>query len=128
LNRAYFYEKETNFDNAFKDVEKAVSLNQTNSQALNAFAWILATCPGDSIRDGKKAVEYATKACELSKWKEWNCIGTLAAAYAEAGDFESAIKYEKQAINTEGISEDAIKGEQRRLKLFEQQKPTHEIQ
>jgi hypothetical protein len=70
----------------------------------------------------------ATKACELTKWQQWNCIGTLAAAYAEAGDFQQAIKYEKQAMSTEGISADQSSKEAARLKLFEQSKPTHEAE
>jgi hypothetical protein len=41
----------------------------------------------------------ATKACELTKWKNAGRIDTLAAAYAEAGDFHSAVHYEVQAIN-----------------------------
>jgi hypothetical protein len=67
--------------------------------ALNDFAWFLALCPDDSQRNGKLAVTYATKACELSEWKEANFIGTLAAAYAEVGDFDAAIKYQRQAMD-----------------------------
>jgi tetratricopeptide (TPR) repeat protein len=64
---------------------------------LDRRAWIRATCPDASIRNGQLAVTDAKKACQLSKWS--NNIDTLAAGYAETGDFDSAIRYEEQAIN-----------------------------
>jgi tetratricopeptide (TPR) repeat protein len=126
MYRAVAYEGETNFDEALKDHKISIAISPTNSDALNAYAWFLSVCQNDSFRDGKQAVELATKACELTNWKQWNCIGTLAAAYAEAGDFKQAIKYEKQAISTGGITDKEIENEKNRIKLFEQNKPTHE--
>ncbi len=72
------------------------------SRALNSRAWLRATCLDASIRNGQLAIADAKKACELSKWKWAWQIDTLAAAYAEAGDFDSAIRYEEQAISTAG--------------------------
>jgi len=53
-------------------------------------------------------------------------VGTLAAAYAEAGDFDRAIKYQKQSMAMQDVPEEARPGQARRLSLFEQRKPTHE--
>ena len=61
-------------------------------------AWILATCPVAAIRDGKRAMAEATVACELTRWKDPDCVDTLAAACAEAKDFDGAVKWETQAI------------------------------
>ena len=57
---------------------------------LNNLAWVLATSPDDKLRDGKRAIELATKAAEVSNYETPHVLSTLAAAYAETGDFEKA--------------------------------------
>ena len=60
-------------------------------------AWAKATCPTEKYRDGKRALELATKACELSEWKKQSYLVTLAAAYAATGNFDKAIEWEQKA-------------------------------
>jgi tetratricopeptide (TPR) repeat protein len=61
-------------------------------------AWLLSTAPEDDLRDGAYAVKLARRACKLTKWRHRSCLRSLAAAYAETGDFERAIEYETKAI------------------------------
>jgi Flp pilus assembly protein TadD len=76
----------------------------------------------DKHRDGKRAVESATRACELTNWKEANCIDTLAAAYAEAGDFAKAVVWQEKAKALFVSEPDQRTGEEH-LKLYQSKKP-----
>jgi len=91
------------------DLEKALALEPDESGVLNNLAWLLATSPDDAIRDGKRAIELARKACEETNWKQAHIISTLAAGYAEAGDFAEARKYSQQAVESEGSSPEVKK-------------------
>jgi len=65
--------------------------------ALNNLAWILATDSHAELRDGKQAVQLAARACELTHDKVPLLIGTLAAAYAEVGQFDEAVAAAQKA-------------------------------
>ena len=65
---------------------------------LNDTAWALATNPNASIRNGAEAVELAQRAAQLSDRREPAILGTLAAAYAEAGRFSEAVQTARQAL------------------------------
>ena len=84
---------------ALADLEKAMELQPDNDTVLNNLAWVLATSPDDAVRDGKRAIGIAVKACELTEWKQPHVISTLAAAHAESGDFDEAKKYSRQAVD-----------------------------
>jgi Flp pilus assembly protein TadD len=85
-------------------------------------AWLRATCPNASFRNGQQAVKDAKAACSIMTWKDEQMIDTLAAAYAETGDFNSAIQYVSQALAVKGISSDSTKLYRQHLALFQQRK------
>ena len=73
------------------------------------------------FRNGKRAVELALRACELSHWKNLNFYDTLAAAYARVGDFENVVKYQQKALESPELAKD--KQAQQRLNLCRELKP-----
>jgi serine/threonine protein kinase/Flp pilus assembly protein TadD len=92
---------------------------------FNRLALFQAAFPNAEFRDGAKAIDNATKACELTNWKNHEYISTLAAAYAETGDFDSAVKWQKEAIDllTEKQSSWQLAEYQSRLTLYQAGKP-----
>jgi tetratricopeptide (TPR) repeat protein len=76
---------------ALQDYRKALEINPDLVPALNNLAWDLATDADGRKRDGAEAVRLAERACELTGRHEPYYIGTLAAAYAEAGRFNEAV-------------------------------------
>jgi tetratricopeptide (TPR) repeat protein len=83
---------------ALADYNAAVETQPENSGILNNLAWLLATSPDESLRDGKRAVELATTACKVTKYQEAHILSTLAAGYAELGDFTAAIRWSEEAV------------------------------
>jgi len=85
-----------------------------------------ATCPDSALRDGKKAVECARRSCELTQWTNPYPLDTLAAACAEAGDFASAIHWEKSALENESFATRNGVQARAKLQLYEAGQPYHE--
>lgn len=83
---------------AVAEYERAFSLNPQDVEALNNLAWVLATWPDNRNRDGAKAVQWAEKAAALTENKSAVHLATLAAAYAEVGRFDDAIKTAQRAF------------------------------
>jgi len=111
---------------ALKEFDYLISLHprySTLARALSDRAWFRATCPNVSFRNGQQAVKDAKAACSIMIWKDEHMIDTLAVAYAETGDFNSAIQYAAQALAVKGISPDSTKLFQQHLALFQQRKP-----
>jgi nucleotide-binding universal stress UspA family protein len=99
------------------------AVNPRDAGSYNSYAWLLATCPDGRVRDGKKAIEYARRACELQGWKDPNGLETLAAAYAEDGQFGEAIRWQRKALASPDYAAAQGEGARRKLELYAQGKP-----
>lgn len=111
-----------NYARALADYAQALQLDPNCAEALNNYAWLLAVCPDPQIRNGRKAVAYATKVCQLTQEKDPNCLATLAAACAEAGDYPSAVAWQTKAIK-QGAPDSSLNTARQILQLYNQQKP-----
>ena len=107
-------------DGAIVDYARAIKDNPKFAVAYNDLAWLLATAERPAIRDGQRAVESALKACELSQWKNAYYIDTLAAAYARAGKFDDAVKWQQKTMEDRRIAGDDKAAQ--RLRLYQEGK------
>lgn len=113
---------------AVEHYQAAIDLAPSAPAPLNNLAWLLATHPDASLRDGQRAVRLAEQAARLTESRHVVVLATLSAAYAEAGRFQEAIRV---ARHTLGLIEDgshpelaeALRG---RIRLFEQGRPYRE--
>jgi protein O-mannosyl-transferase len=82
---------------AVRHYRAALEIEPNFPEALNNLAWILAANPDAELRSGREAVALAEQACKLTDYKQPQLVGTLAAAYAEAGRFPEAISTAEKA-------------------------------
>jgi tetratricopeptide (TPR) repeat protein len=121
--RAPYWSERGNYGLAVAAFREVLKRDPDDASALNGLAWVLASCPDASLRDGKMAVETATRACELSKWTEASFLDTLAAAYAETGDYPSAVRWQREAIAKLSAADPTRAEFSDRLQLYESSKP-----
>jgi len=118
------------FSEAIAQYEYALKIEPRSALTMNNLGWMLATCPDPSFRNGAKAVEIAEQADRVSGGGDPLILHTLAAAYAENGQFSQAIETAQRALQ---LAEDqrksalirALPGE---IALYRAASPYHEIQ
>jgi tetratricopeptide (TPR) repeat protein len=127
VNRAVYFLNRGDYEKALFNLEEVIRLAPTSPKAHQERAWLLATCPVARLRDGPQAVASATRACELTDWKQPRCLATLAAACAEAGDFEAAVRWQEQAIVSLGDRAPEKRGAREALDRYMARKPYHSL-
>jgi tetratricopeptide (TPR) repeat protein len=110
---------------AIADFERALALNKDDESLLNNYAWVLATSPDEKLRDGPKALKFATKAAEATKFETPHVLSTLAAAYAETGDYENAAKWSQKAVE---LSQKAVDAAQQTAKAVKEEDDRKKLQ
>ncbi len=113
---------------AITHLQKNLQIKPDSPGVLNNLAWRLATCPDAHIRDGVQAVKYAERACELTHHGVTILVGTLAAAYAEAGRFDDAIAAAQKACALAAAAgePDLLEKNRKLLALYRAHQPYHE--
>ena len=127
--RGRAYENSGRYGDAIADFYAALALKPGNFGTVaiqNESAWLLATCPDEKLRDGKKAVGIALTAWKNSGEKSRAVMDTLGAAYAEAGDFVDADRWEQKFLATPGLTPKEIADANARLDLYKQGEAYHE--
>jgi Flp pilus assembly protein TadD len=110
---------------AAESFRRGLALEPDNAVALNDLAWILATSPDATLRNGKEALNDAEKACQLTGYKRAEMLSSLAAAYAEEGDFSNAVETVQTALKAATATGNArlISSDQQFLQLYSAGKP-----
>ena len=125
-NRGSAWLAQREYARAVADLEQALRLDSRNAGALDSLAWILATCPEDALRDGKRAVDLAWDAAGLTEWRNPVFLGTLAAAYAENGQFDEAERWQREALGLLPSESAAAAEARQRLALYRAGRPLRE--
>jgi tetratricopeptide (TPR) repeat protein len=115
-------------DEAVSHLNEALRLNPDSTEALNNLAWMLATSTNAAVRDGARAVRLAERAREITGGKKTIYLGTLAAAYAEAGRFDDAISTAEKAcaLAEKSGEQNLLQKNQELLELYRAHQPYHE--
>jgi tetratricopeptide (TPR) repeat protein len=87
-----------NYAEALMRYENAIRLDPLFPWSANNLAWVLSTCRDERLRDGRRAIEFALQAIKVPKVEVPDFVNTLAAAYATAGDFDTAVQLCRKSV------------------------------
>jgi len=115
-------------EEGIREYQEVLRIDPDSVLALNNLGWTLATHPDAKIRNGAEAVRLAERACELAGRRQAQFMGTLAAAYAEAGRLGDAISTAEKAVAlaTASSQKDVAARNEEFLQLYRAGKPFHE--
>jgi tetratricopeptide (TPR) repeat protein len=121
------YEALGNSTEALLHWRKAHTIDPSDASAIQGLAWLLATSPDASVRNGAEAVSWARSASDLVPAEDAGALDTLAAAYAESGQFPQAVESATRALTLATAKGDPALANaiRERLRLYKQNKPYH---
>ena len=97
--RGLAWQRKQDYLKAIASFTAASEADHGHYEAMNNLAWLLANCKQKELRSSSRAVVIATQACKVTGFKNWYCLGTLAASYARDGQFAQAIQAQKKALH-----------------------------
>ncbi len=97
-NRGDAYADQGFYTEAVRDYRQAIRINPKLGRAYQSISWLMATCPDERYRDSKFALEAARKSIDLDGDKDYRYLDTLAAALANAGQFDEAKDVQERAV------------------------------
>jgi tetratricopeptide (TPR) repeat protein len=125
--RAALHNERGDFKRALADLNEAIRLDPNYAEVLYVQATILAMCPEPAFRDARQAVVSATRACDLTYWKEPRKLAVVAAAYSEVGDLAAAVKWQQKAIDLAPADHPEQFEFRRLLARYKAGKPYHQL-
>jgi Flp pilus assembly protein TadD len=116
------------FGEAVAEYRQVLAVKPDQPEVLSNLAWLLATSPDSTVRNGTEAVRLAEQGCRLTEYKQAQLLGALSAAYAEAGRFTEAVTTAQQAIELARASGDTRSAavSAQLLRLYRAGRPYHE--
>jgi tetratricopeptide (TPR) repeat protein len=121
VSRAEIYMASRDWGRAASDYRDAIQLDDRLGRAYQGAAWIMATCPDERYRNDELALSAAQKALELDGDKDPRYIETLAAAYANSGQYDSAAAILQGHLDK--MPQQYVAGAQARIQLYKSQRP-----
>lgn len=127
------YINKRNHKDAINILENGLKQHPNSIEIITTLSWLLATSTFDNLRDGNRAFKLAERAVDFTDGKNHNHLDTLAAAYAELGQFDDAIKTEENAIKvltdptvTPSFDESTLMEYEKRLSYYNSKNPWRE--
>ena len=97
--------------------QRALQLAPHSAQSLGGLAWVLSTSSDAQFRNGPRAIQLAQQADQLTNGKDPRIIRTLAAAYAENGQFDEAINVTQRALQLAPAKSDPVLAKQLQMDI-----------
>jgi len=107
---------------ALRHYEEALRLSPDDLNTLNNLAWLLAVSPDRNLRNGARALELAQELCSKTEYKMAGALDTLAAAFAQVGKFEEAVKWASRSLELTPPSDPNIGIRSKLLALYKEKK------